>query len=330
MSSFSSLESSVVRALGSLLAPGGARGSLLVLIYHRVLEQRDPLVDDEPDAAAFAAEMDLIGSICNVLPLQEAVERLASGSLPPRAVSITFDDGYANNRTIAAPILHARRMPATVFVATGFIGDGRMFNDTVIEAVRSAGDRLDLRDLGLGEFALADLAARRKAIETLLGSLKYGKPAERMARAQQIAERVGVAPPRGLMMTEQQIRELDNFGCAVGAHTVMHPILRSVDSDEAAREIAESKATLEAITRRPVTLFAYPNGRPNRDYDRSHVGMVRDAGFKAAVSTAWGAAARGGDPFQIPRMLPWDKSRWKFAARLLRTYGERSAETASA
>jgi peptidoglycan/xylan/chitin deacetylase (PgdA/CDA1 family) len=129
MSAFSSLESSFLRTMGSLLAPGGARGSLLVLIYHRVLEQRDPLIDDEPDAATFSAEMDLIGSICNVLPLQEAVDRLASGSLPPRAACITFDDGYANNRTVAAPILQARRMPATVFVATGFIGDGRMFND---------------------------------------------------------------------------------------------------------------------------------------------------------------------------------------------------------
>jgi peptidoglycan/xylan/chitin deacetylase (PgdA/CDA1 family) len=330
MSSFSSLESSFLRTLGSLLAPGGARGSLLVLIYHRVLEQRDPLIDDEPDAATFAAEMDLIGSLCNVLPLQEAVDRLASGSLPPRAACITFDDGYANNRTVAAPILHARRMPATVFVATGFIGDDGMFNDTVIEAVRCAGERLDLSDLGLGEFVLSDLPARRKAIGTLLDQLKYGKPVERMARAQQIAERAGVARPRGLMMTEQQIRELDGFGCAIGAHTVTHPILKSVDADEAAREIAQSKETLEAITGRPVTLFAYPNGRPNQDYDSSHVGMVRGAGFKAAVSTAWGAAARGGDLFQIPRMLPWDKSRWKFAARLLRTYREQRAETAAA
>lgn len=328
MSPLSSLQSVVLRSLGTLLAPGGRRGSLLVLIYHRVLEQRDPLIEDEPDAAAFAAEMDLIGSICNVLPLQEAVDRLASGSLPPRAVSITFDDGYANNRTVAAPILKARRLPATVFIATGFIGDGRMFNDTIIEAVRSAGERLDLRELGLGEFALTDAGARRKAIETLQGALKYGNPAQRLASAQQIAERAGVPEAQRIMMTEQQIRELGSFGIAVGAHTVMHPILTSVSATEAAGEIATSKATLEAITGAPVTLFAYPNGRPNRDYDRSHVEMVRAAGFKAAVSTAWGAAARHCDRLQIPRMLPWDRSRWKFAARLFRTYRDPHAEVA--
>jgi hypothetical protein len=48
------------------------------------------------------------------------------------------------------------------------------------------------------------------------------------------------------------------------------------------------------------------------------VALVRDLGFDAAVSTAWGAARSGGDPFQIPRFTPWDRTRLRFAARLAR------------
>ena len=323
-----SFEASLLRALGTLVSPGGSRASLLVLIYHRVLDRPDPLLDGEPDATRFAAEMDVVRSVSNVLPLAEAVERLASGSLPPRALSVTFDDGYANNRTIAAPILKERGIPATVFIATGFIGsNGRMWNDTVIESLRSA-DRVDLRDLGAREYELDGTATRRAAIDETLRALKHLPPEERLRRAEEIAARVGLPPPRDVMLTEKQIHELGDFGIDIGAHTVTHPILMSVAPERARREIADSKDALEGITRAPVKLFAYPNGQPDRDYDRQHVQMVRAAGFSGAVSTAWGAAGPHTDRYQLPRMLPWDKSPVRFSARLLRTYRSLHADTA--
>src|SRR6185295_14707494 len=146
----------------------------LILIYHRVLPEADPLLPDEPDAKTFAAQVDVISSTCHVLPLAEAVERLYSGSLPARAACITFDDGYENNVTVAAPILAARKVPATVFVATGFTGAGRMWNDTVIESVRCAkGEALDLTALGLERYSIVDWPARRQALSAILGKVKY-------------------------------------------------------------------------------------------------------------------------------------------------------------
>lgn len=310
----------MLRGAGSLVAPGGVRGSLLVLIYHRVLAAPDPLLPGEPDATAFAAQMDLVGSLCHVLPLTEGVERLLAGGLPPRAACITFDDGYANNRTVAAPILAERRLPATVFVASGFIGGGRMWNDTVIESLRAAGTDLDLSRLGLARYELADHAARRRAIDEILGALKYRDYDQRLAAAAAIAECAGRPLPDDLMMTERQLRELRSLGIEVGAHTIAHPILTRLDHVAAWREVTGSKAMLEDISGEPVVAFAYPNGRPQRDYDRSHVEMVRKAGFEVAVSTAWGAAGQGADRHQLPRVLPWDKSAVRFGARLLATY----------
>lgn len=326
MKSLPPIQAGLLRAFGNFIAPGGPRGALLVLIYHRVLAQRDPILTDEPTADEFAAQMDIVASTCRVLPLSEAVARLRAGSLPPRAVSITFDDGYANNRELAAPILKRRGIPATIFVATGFVGRGRMWNDTVIEAVRGAGPRLDLGPLGLGAFDLPDAAACIRALEKILPALKYLDPEQRQERADAVADAAGIPRDASPMMSEQQIHELENFGIEIGAHTVTHPILRSVGADAARREIAASKDTLESITGRRIGLFAYPNGRPGRDYDASHVALVKSCGFDAAVSTAWGAAGREVDRFQIPRMLPWDSSPLKFAARLLRTYREQRPE----
>lgn len=327
MKALSSLETGLLRGVGRMLAPGGRRGALLVLIYHRVLPAPDPLLADEPDARLFAEQMDLVREVCNVLPLSEAIERLQRGSLPPRAACITFDDGYANNCEIAAPILAERKLPATVFVATGFIGGGCMFNDTVIESVRRAGERLDLTDLGLATHALSDAPSRLAAIASILRDLRRLPQEVRAQRTRAIAERTGCPPADGLMMTETQIRRLPGMGIEVGAHTVTHPILVRCEASAARREILESKASLEAILGAPVTTFAYPNGRPQHDYDRSHVDIVRQAGFQAAFSTAWGAAGAQMDRYQIPRMLPWDTSGFRFALRLLRTYREQRAAT---
>jgi peptidoglycan/xylan/chitin deacetylase (PgdA/CDA1 family) len=320
MKQLSALQRSLFSAAGSLLSPGGRRGSLLVLIYHRVLERPDPLLADEPDAAIFAAHMDAVASTFNVLSLSEAAERLERGALPSRAACITFDDGYANNLTVAAPILGQRKLPATVFIATEFIGGGRMWNDTLIELIRRARDELDLTEFGLQRYPLTSIAERRSSLDAILGAIKYLEPGERLRTVERIAERVGIELPHGMMMSEAQIRALHAGGVEIGAHTQTHPILTRIDESAAAAEIRSSKQTLEDVIGAPVLTFAYPNGRPQRDYARRDVALVKAAGFRAAVSTAWGCARASADLHQLPRIAPWDRTAPRFVGRMLRTY----------
>jgi peptidoglycan/xylan/chitin deacetylase (PgdA/CDA1 family) len=328
MNRLSAIESFLLRRAASVLSGRGAHRSLLILIYHRVLVEADPLLPDEPDAAAFEAIADLLADHFNVLPLREAGARLAAGSLPDRALCITFDDGYANNLAVAEPILASRRLPATVFVATGYLNGGRMFNDTVIEAVRHAGDSLDLTDLGLGRFELRDAAAKRGAIAAILPRLKYRPLDERRRAAESIAERVGARLPDDLMLTDEQVRELHRRGVEIGAHTVDHPILANVAADRARDEMAGSKRRLEQIIGGPVATFAYPNGRPGQDYHAIHARLARETGFSLAVSTAWGAATRASDPYQLPRIAPWDRTAIRYSARLLKAFREHGSAVA--
>lgn len=296
------------------------RQRLAILIYHRVLPGRDPLRPGEPTVAEFDWQMALVRKHFNPLPLVEAADRLRDGSLPPRAICVTFDDGYADNEELALPVLQKYAVPATVFVSTGFLNGGRMFNDTVIESIRQCTDEtLDLSGIGLERYALRDAPERIAAIDAILTAIKHREPADRSGLVNEIEGRAGQLP-RNLMMTDAQVRNLGSSGVSVGAHTVNHPILQSVNSTVAKTEIGDSKATLEALTQRPVDSFAYPNGRPGDDYSILHRDMVEELGFAVAVSTHWGVATPDSDLFQLPRFTPWDRTPARFALRLLLNY----------
>jgi peptidoglycan/xylan/chitin deacetylase (PgdA/CDA1 family) len=290
---------------------------LSVLAYHRVLPERDPLLSDVPSAAEFEHRMRWVKANFDVLPLGEAVRALREGRLPRRALCITFDDGYADNSSIALPILKRLGLPATFFVATGFLDGCCMFNDVVIEALRAApGPDLDLDDLGFGCHPVASVEQRTAAIERILARLKYYEPERRRRVADEIAQRAGGRTPTDLMMTSEQVRALHAAGMEIGAHTVTHPILAEIPLGRARHEMEASRARLEQITGAPVRLFAYPNGSPRRDYHAEHAALARELGFAAAVSTAWGAARAGDDLYQIPRFTPWDRADWRFGLRL--------------
>lgn len=312
-----------------LLSPAGARARLSVLIFHRVLAQPDALFPDETDARRFDEMMGWVKSMFQVLPLDEAAQRLQAGTLPACAAALTFDDGYADNHDQALPILRRHGLPCSFFVATGFLDGGRMWNDTLIESVRACeSDTLDLRGLldgqgqDLGVHALSDIAARRLAVRTLIARIKYLPPQPRAQLVAEIAARSRVQLPDDLMMSSDQVRALHRAGMQIGAHTVSHPILASLDPLDARAEIQQSKNALESLLGERVSLFAYPNGKPGADYlPQQHPAMVRELGFEAAVSTQWGASRKGDDGFQIRRFTPWDRSKLKFGVRMMRNLG---------
>ncbi|WP_082439361.1 MULTISPECIES: polysaccharide deacetylase family protein [unclassified Massilia] len=314
----SNLPARLIRA-AAMFTPFQDADRLCVLNYHRILAQPDPLLDDEPTVETFRWQMRLVARYFNVLSLPDAIARLSAGRLPPRAVCITFDDGYRSVHDLAMPVLNEFGLPATVFVSTAYLDSGTMWNETIADAVRRLPDgAVDLSGAGLGMRELRTSDDRRNLLNELTAHAKYMPPAERQALTERLMAMVGGGGADSLMLTPEMIRTMAAQRFEIGAHTVSHPILTSL-SDEAARhEIEQCKRDLEAITGAPVRYFAYPNGKVGKDFDERHKEMVRSAGFAAAFSTEVGPAVRGGDLFQLPRSRPWDANPFLFGLRLLR------------
>lgn len=317
------------RLTARLLSPARQRARLTILLHHRVLPTPDPLQSGALTASDFSVRMEVLKSCFQVLPLEEALARLRTDSLPARAACVTFDDGYADNLTVAVPILRDKGLHATFFVASDYLDGGRMFNDTLTEAVRLAADgRHDLSEIGLGTHHIDSAATRRRLLDFLIDQVKYLSPAERTEKTERIARRFCEhAPlPTNLMMTTEQLRALRDAGMGIGAHTASHPILARQSDKEAMQDIERGKRRLETLLHRQVRLFAYPNGRPGLDYRTVHVEMVRELGFLGAVSTSRGVATRKTDLFQLPRFSPWSRQPTRAAVQLLRNLTQQQPE----
>jgi peptidoglycan/xylan/chitin deacetylase (PgdA/CDA1 family) len=308
-----------------LLGPRSPRKGL-ILLYHRVAQpRRDPqLLAVAPDR--FEAHLAMLLRRTNIIQLSEMVDRAAAGKpLPRRAVAITFDDGYTDNVRVAEPILAAAKIPATLFVATGYVETGRPYWwDTIDTAIlgSSLPSRLELPfPTGPRNWSITDEpiihdtwnvlsggapGSRRAAYVEIMPAVKPLDPSARERVLDVLRRACGddlAGEPDARPMTPQDVAEVDRRGLIeVGAHTVEHPQLSRLDSAHQDEEIANSARTVSQWTGHAPALFAYPYGS-NADYDADSVNAVKRAGFHAACSNFQGLVNATTSAFELPRML---------------------------
>ena len=293
------------------------RQAFQILSYHRVNDAGDPFFPSLPPHV-FERHMRFLARWYRVLTVEALVQRAREDRLPPNAVAITFDDGYRDNLTTAAPILLRYGLPATFFLATGCIGTGEVpwfdrlaaaFKETTASTLVSPwGQCLDLRDE----------RARLRALHLALERLKRQPCAEFTRRLEELLDGLGTPDQRafkGLMLTWDDVRALIGQGLSIGAHTVSHPILSRVSPEQAWKEIAGSRAMIDAACGITPNAFAYPNGK-REDYTPAIARLVRQAGFTCAVTTGFGLNTRHTSPWELQRGGPWEHDLPTFALRL--------------
>ena len=296
---------------------------LAVLIYHRVGSAADPLRPRMATADEFRRQMRVLARYFRPCGLAEGIRLLRDGRLPARSVAVTFDDGYADNVRIALPILLETRVPATFFIATSYLDGGRMWNDTVIEAVRRiAPGEHRYAHAGLDRISMPSSLDRRPQVLTLLAALKHLPQMERQAAAVALEDLAGQPLPGTLMMSRREVQMLAEAGMDVGGHTRSHPILSGLGADRAEEEIAGGLEDLATIVGRRPSLFAYPNGQRGIDYGDREIAILRRLGIAAALVTHRGIVTRDSDPMQAPRLTPLHRDAVRFGYALWRAYRE--------
>jgi len=267
-----------------------------ILMYHRVI--RD--ARDDPFEMGmcvrlphFEQQIAYLRTHFNVTSISEVAERLHRGeALAPGTVSITFDDGYLDNLTVAAPVLERHGMPWSLYVTTGGIDSGASFWwDRVIRAVAlTPVRRLDLEKLpaAFGGGALSLTRSHRRTSLLRLLDVLWSLPIEvTLACVSQVEEALiqGLAAdcgPQAPRLSVAQLRELvARGGVEIGAHSVRHPNLAAQPIAEVVHEMHESRRCLESLLDQAIPGFVYPGGRMSGEV----IEQARSAGFRYALST---------------------------------------------
>jgi peptidoglycan/xylan/chitin deacetylase (PgdA/CDA1 family) len=270
----------------------------------------------------FVQQMQLLARTYRVVSLSEAVTRLVEGD-PRREdlACVTFDDGYANNAEVAAPVLLSLGLPATFYLTTGFVdGVVDLWVDRLEAAVhRLPGPSASLTIDGVAfELSLADGRQRAHSDARLRRVLKAVRTAERERVLHTLEELAGGRRPLDELhraMTWDQVRALASRGFEVGAHTVTHPVLTRCTRAEAEHEIGASKWAITAQTGAPCRHFALPNGQPG-DWNDDVLAIVRHFGFSSCVTTVEGLVDPREGVFQMRRVTVDTENPWVFRASL--------------
>lgn len=288
-----------------------------VFTYHRVNDNRDPFFAALP-TQVFERQMQYIARHYVVLPVEDLVERMGRGDVPRNAVAITFDDGYRDNLTHAAPILARYHLPATIFLATGFIATGDVpWYDRLATALKLS-ERTHAALPSGEDLPLQTEAARVAALGRSQAYFK-GRPETAFQDELQVfLDRLGGsnrASSRNAMLSWDEVRALRGLGFRIGAHTVSHPILSRLSLDRARAEIVDSQRAIRAACGVTARAFAYPNGSA-ADYTPAVVDLVREAGFTCAVTTRFGVNTARTSPWELRRGQPWEEHLPSFAVKL--------------
>ncbi len=207
----------VLQLFCTLISGKGKRRKLFILIYHRVLDEPDEMRPWEVDKDRFTWQMELIAKYFNVLTFTEAIEKMDKGELPPRAMCITFDDGYADNYTNALPILLKNKLSAIFFIASGYLDGGRMWNDSVIESIRAMqANTLDLTAIGLGKYDISSLQKKASVALEIIQKIRHLKPNIRSQYTDYIVSLENNKLPDNLMLSTQQLIKLHESGMEIG------------------------------------------------------------------------------------------------------------------
>jgi peptidoglycan/xylan/chitin deacetylase (PgdA/CDA1 family) len=296
-----------------------------ILAYHRVATPAVDPWDLSVSPASFESQMEALSGSRPVLPLDEFVQRHRAGNLPHDAVAITFDDGYRDNATNAAPILARLGLPATLFVATGSVGTEREYWWDELARLVLLADALVDREVDLlGEMVRLDIDATPDPAAARTWRASDERPGRRLATYIRVWRRLRRLDPAKIdasmvllrnaieaapaanrfdfAMDRSELAELDRKGVlTLAPHTVGHVDLREVDETTARREILGSQRFCAELTGRSPVGFAYPFGTSTAATRR----LLGDLGFQWACSTrSRSFRALEPDLFDLPRRRP--------------------------
>jgi peptidoglycan/xylan/chitin deacetylase (PgdA/CDA1 family) len=277
---------------------------LLVLGWHNVQSTWCFPARPEAGLRGLAQQLRILRSVTNVVPLAASLADLAAGRpLPPRAVAITFDDGYRDNLTLAAPLLRELELPATCFLVPGFLErTTRAWWEELASAVATArSPKITWRELPYHLRTPAERAATYRALSDRL------KEHDRAARDTAVDELTGLLDPAQDYSVDEHFMDWDEARLLsehmeIGSHSLHHSILAQESVEQQVADLGSARTQLQDRLGVDAPVLAYPNGTA-ADYTASTMSAASRAGYSHAVTTLRGLNAACTPRFEVRRTV---------------------------
>lgn len=227
-----------------------------------------------------------------IVSLDEAQRRLLERDFRRRFVCFTLDDGYVDNYLHALPVFQKYNAPFTIYIHTGLPDGNALLWWWMLEDIVRDNNRVGLRLNGDEvHFITETLHQKQQAYERIYWVLRLMPSAPQRTTVQNLLDRYHIDPSvvrQRLAISWEMVSELaSNELATIGAHTLSHPALSRLSTEEARDEIAQSRDIIEKRIGRPVRHFAYPYGDPKSAGTREFR-IIRDLGFTTATTTRKG------------------------------------------
>jgi peptidoglycan/xylan/chitin deacetylase (PgdA/CDA1 family) len=277
---------------------------LVVLGYHNV--EGTACFPSAPGAGSrgLLQQFTTLRKVANVVPIDDALQRMADGApLPPRAVAITFDDGYRDNLTVAGPMLRELGLPAMCFLVPELLsGEVTPWWEELAAAFQHA----RATSVGWAEqrVSLGTPDERRAAFKHVAAGLKVMNGAR---RRQAVKELVAEADPAEPYRPEREFLDWDGARrlqgyMTIGSHSLRHDILSCEGTEEQRTDILTARRRLQAELGTAAEVIAYPNGEA-ADYDDRTAEAAERAGHTFGVTTVPGRNTASTPRFEIRRSV---------------------------
>jgi len=302
-----SLAKSGVLRLAGQFPPTAA----IVLMYHSVLDDPRECADSIGVANinatdAFRKQMEMLARSYDAVTVED-IRLFVTGQkeMPRRLVAVTFDDGYADNAEVAAPVLNGLGIPASFYLTVESVNTGRApWFCHLRHAFTSTRKRSWLDPTGRS-WDLADGARREPALSVasehltrLVGSAQQ----EALQAIEMDLDVEPLAPKKQLMMTWEQAKRLHRAGHVVGSHSLTHPNMAYIADKDLNYEFEESKRKMERELAMPVVHFSYPAAALAVSWTEHTVAASEQVGYQTAVTTTSGVVSRGANPLALRRI----------------------------
>lgn len=314
----------------------------IILMYHQVCEKKaDPWqLAVAPDN--FQYQLNHLKNHFDVVSVDELVSTIQSGKLTSNLVAITFDDGFVDNYTNAAPLLEWFELPATFYITSGAIRNAKLFWWDELQSIILQSESLPKKlstKVGAEYFNFEfkrDEVLRPSVTQEIL-NWSYGAPLkneridlyfrlwEKIQPLQHLDQYTTMRSLRNWAKVENiplginapmqghQVKKLGaNKLFTLGGHTVNHAMLSAQSELVQSYEIKDCKIDLEEISGMPVNGFAYPYGK----YNPCTKSLLQQNGYNYGLTTEEGPVTAGSDLYQLPRVQVKNWNEKEFSFRL--------------